>query len=255
VRLVSLLVPRHTRAEWREEWEGELDALATADRSGKGGGYPGVGRFVAGALPHAVWLNTREWTMDSIWQDVRYAFRGLRRAPGFALIAAVTLALGIGANGLIFSFVNGLVLRPPAGIPDPDRLVQIARSYDAAPRWDSWSWPALREIGAASPVFAGVAGYQDQSFVLGRGVETEQVAGQTVTGGYFGVLGVQPFLGRLIGAIDDVSPGGIGGVRSTGRSRASSGGAATTPCCGREARGGRPGFASRRAGWSARTGA
>ena len=200
--VVARLVPQHLRADWREEWEAELEVLA---RTGRGAPYPGVGRFVVGAVPHAVWLNTREWTMDSLWQDTRYALRGLGRTPGFTLVASLTLALGIGANGLIFSFVHGLLLRPPAGIDRPNRLVQLGRSYDTAPRWDNWSWPAIREIAAASPVFSGVAGYQTQPLALGQGIETEEVIGQTVTGGYFGVLGAKPLFGRLIEPNDDLS--------------------------------------------------
>ena len=103
--------------------------------------------------------------------------------------------------------VNGILFRPPPGISRPDRLVQIARSYDQAPRWDNWSWPALQLIGREARTLSGVAGYQSQSFVLGIGVDAEEVNGDFVSGGYFGVLGVRPYLGRLLGPADDVTPG------------------------------------------------
>ena len=145
--------------------------------------------------------------MDSVLQDLKYAFRDLRRSPGFTLVAALTLALGLGANASIFSLVNGLVLRAPAEVQEPDRLVQIARSYETAPRWDNFSWLAMKLIGAEADAFSGVAGYSSRSFILGRGTETQRVPGQLVTGNYFDVLGVTPHVGRLIQPADDVEPG------------------------------------------------
>jgi predicted permease len=164
--------------------------------------------FVSGAVPHAVWMRKEEWTMDGVRQDFRYASRTFRRAPGFTLVAAITLALGIGANASIFSLVNGLMLRAPAAIQEPYRVVQIARSYDEAPRWDNWSWPALKLIEREARTLSAVAGWQDEALVVGRGADTEQVAGQFVSGAFFEVLGVRPFLGRLLQPSDDVTPGG-----------------------------------------------
>jgi putative ABC transport system permease protein len=207
LKLVALFVPADRREEWMEEWVAELDALAEMGREGRAGGYPGLMSFVVGSVPHALWLRMEGWTMESVGQDLRFAVRILRRTPGFTVVAAVTLALGIGANAGIFSLVNGLMLRPPAGIEDPDGLVQIARSYDEAPRWDNWSYPAAELIRDASPLLSELAGYSNGSFVLGRGDDTEPVGGQYVTGSYFGALGVRPLLGRLIGPEDDLTPG------------------------------------------------
>lgn len=207
LRACSLLVPGYRRRDWLEEWGGELEALARARAEGRAGAYPGTMAFVVGALPHAVWMRKEEWTMESVAQDLKYAARVLRRSPGFTLVAALTLALGIGANAAMFSMVNGLMFRSPPGIQDPDRLVQIARSYDDAPRWDNWSWPAAKLIGEESDVFSGVAGYSGFSFVLGRGEDSEGVMGQYVSGSYFEVLGVRPALGRLLDGRDEVAPG------------------------------------------------
>jgi predicted permease len=208
LKLAALLVPADRREEWREEWLAELDALVALRDQGEAGAYPGVGSFVVGALPHALWIRTEGWTMESLAQDIRFATRLLRRAPGFTLVAALTLALGIGANAGIFSLVNGLMLRPPAGIVEADRLVQIARSYDDAPRWDNWSYPATMLIRESSPLLSDVAAYSNGAFVLGRGESTEPVAGQYVTGDYFSTLGVRPAIGRLLGPADDLVPGG-----------------------------------------------
>lgn len=206
VRAASLLVPGWKRAEWREEWEAELDALASLRRA-SGAGYPSPLRFALGAVPHAWWTMREGWTADSVLQDVRYAVRVLRRAPGYTLVAALTLALGIGANASIFALVNGLLLRPPAGIREPDRLVQIARSYEDAPRWDVWSWPAFEAIRRDATTFSGVEGYSTSAFVVGRGADTEPVAGEYVSGNYFGLLGVRPQAGRLLQPSDNTAPG------------------------------------------------
>jgi predicted permease len=211
VRAASLLVPRAARAEWREEWLAELRALGDARGSpspsdSKLDSLPGPLRFSLGALPHSLYVRAEDFTMDSLLHDVRFALRLLARAPGYTVVAAATLALGIGANGSIFTLVNGLLLRSPAQIHEPERLVQIARSYESAPRWDNWSAPALHLIGEQADALSDVAGYWGQAFVMGRGAEAEAIFGQVVTGSYFEVLGVRPFLGRLIARSDDGEP-------------------------------------------------
>jgi predicted permease len=231
LRVIAFLVPRDSRAEWLEEWQAELAALDAAERRSTNGegdaagvmspsdsmseddagstrGLPGRLAFVAGAVPHALWIRREEWTVNGLLQDVRYAVRVLARSPGFTIVAALTLALGIGANATVFSLVNGLVLRAPSGVVEPDRMVQIARSYEEAPRWDNWSWPAMLEIRrSGAPVFEDVFGHQGRRFIIGEGVEAEPVIGELVTGNYFGTLGVRAALGRVIEPSDHVTPG------------------------------------------------
>ncbi len=206
LRLAALLVPRRERAEWLEEWRGELAALDEARGRGTRG-LPGPWRFVVGAIPHAVWTRAEGWTMGSLWTDLRYAARTLRRAPGFTVMAVLTLALGIGANGAVFSVVNTLLFRPPPAVQEPERLVQIARSYEDAPRWDNWSWPAYRLMREEARSFSGIAGVSASSVVLGTGVDAVQLSADLVSGSYFQVLGTQPYLGRLLGPRDDLRPG------------------------------------------------
>ena len=91
VRMASILVPRDERADWIEEWDGELAAIG------------GSMTHAWGALADAWYLRTDGWTMDAMMRDVRTAVRGLVRKPFFALVAGVTLAVGIGANTAIFS--------------------------------------------------------------------------------------------------------------------------------------------------------
>lgn len=209
LRAISPLVPGWRRDDWLEEWEAELAALDELRATGQPG-YPAVRAFVAGALPHAIWMRKQEWSMTGMLQDLRYAARVLGRAPGFTLVAALTLAVGIGANASMFTLVNGLLLRQPPALHEPDRLVQIGRSYENAPRWDNWSNPSLREIERATvgTVFEGVAGLAGRQFVIGQGVDAESVVGEYVTGNYFEVLGVRAALGRVLERSDDVTPGG-----------------------------------------------
>lgn len=203
--VASVLVPGDRRGEWREEWSAELETLRRAREDGIQGLPTPIG-FAMGVLPHGMWMRTEGWTMDSVFQDLRFAWRVLRRAPVFTVVAAGTLALGIGANASIFSLVNGLVLSAPAEIGDPNRVVQVARSYTDDPRWDNFSWPAMRTI-SESEAFSGVAGFSNGSFVVGAGTEADQLVGLHVTGNYFNVLGVQAAVGRTIQPEDDLRPG------------------------------------------------
>ncbi len=205
--LIAFLIPADRREEWREEWLAELDVLRRLGSGGRAGNYPSVMSFVAGALPHAMWIRKEGWTMESVAQDLRYAARVLRRAPGFTVVAALTLALGIGANAAIFSLVSGLMFRAPAEIAEPERLVQIARSYDGAPRWDNWSWPATQTIAREARLLTSVAAYSASALVVGRGDDVEPALGQYVSGTYFDLLGVRPALGRLLDPSDEVAPG------------------------------------------------
>lgn len=215
LRLLARIVPSDERSEWLEEWEAELEALSRTNEAARTTGarpgersVPSPWRFVAGALPHALWLRRERLHLRGAVQDLRFGARILRRAPGFTLAMAVTLALGIGTNASLFSLVDGIALRPPSGVDRPDRLVQIARSYDDAPRWDNWSWPAFREIARADDVFAGVAGYRSASLLVGEGASLETVSGLYVTGRYFDLLGIRPTTGRLLQPADDAAPDG-----------------------------------------------
>ena len=136
------------------------------------------------------------WTENTI-QDLRFALRGWRRTPGFAIAAIATLALGIGANTAIFSVVSGVLLRP-LPFPHPERLAQLYETSPAEPRLpplyvvyrDLENWRA----NAAS--FQGMATYSNYSQNLQDAAETEQVATTRAERSLFGVLGVGAMLGR-----------------------------------------------------------
>lgn len=154
---------------------------------------------------------TREmWTfpsLDSIIQDIRYALRGLRRAPGFSLVAIVALALGIGANTAIYSLVHGVLV---SGLPfrESDRLVllignvereKVERRGNSYPDHADWRQTAksFEDIGAYSPLTA----------TLRSSGEPERLPAESVTPAYFSILGITPQAGRTFREDEDVVEG------------------------------------------------
>ena len=130
--------------------------------------------------------------MDHLRQDVLYAVRRLIKAPGFTLVAVITLALGIGANSAIFSVVNGVLLKPLV-FPEPDRVVQVwmafpERAIDRA----SWSHANFWDARDMATTFddMGAMEFGDTN-LTGMG-DPEKLDGARVNAGFFRVLGVAP---------------------------------------------------------------
>lgn len=138
--------------------------------------------------------------LEDLWRDCRLAVRMLRRAPVFAATAIVVVGLGVGVNTLVFSVVEGLVLRP-LPIERPDRVWFVQGSGV------SHSFPLYRELRDRNRTFAQLAGYR----ITMMHVETPQGPAHTwgylATGSYFDMLGLQPFRGRFFHQADDVAPG------------------------------------------------
>jgi predicted permease len=142
--------------------------------------------------------------LETTWQDVRYGLRLLRRSPVFTLTAALSLAIGIGANTTIFSVASALLLRPLPGVHDPSRLVDIGRTQDGRD-FDNSSYPNFRDIKARTTTLSGIyaARLEAQPMGLGGADGAERIYGSTVTANYFSVLGTQPAAGRLLVDADD----------------------------------------------------
>ena len=135
----------------------------------------------------------------SLLQDVRYALRQLRRSPGFAVTVVLTLALGIGATTAIYSLVDGVLLKP-LPLPHPEQLVAI-RTVERKPGvepMDVTSYPDFLDWRARNKSFSGLAAVSNDSRLASRpdGSEGSLVRLKHISPGYFGVLGVQPMLGR-----------------------------------------------------------
>ena len=133
--------------------------------------------------------------LDTLVQDVRYGLRLIRKAPGFTAVAIASLAAGIGASTVLFSFANSFVLRPiPAA--HPEQLVQLFTSDADGPLYGSSSYPDYEQIRRA-PVFAGLLAWARASATLSDAERADVLEGLLVSGNYFDVLGLRPSLGRF----------------------------------------------------------
>jgi len=141
--------------------------------------------------------------MNSLLQDLRFAFRQMLRSPGFALTAVLTLALGIAANVIVFGVLDSLILRP-IDVPHAEQVWQLGTTVLAYP---VFSYPEARDIRDNNSVFSAVAGDVGQVFGVESNGNTSVMWGLEAGGQYFEVLGIKPALGRLLQRSDDDHPG------------------------------------------------
>lgn len=142
--------------------------------------------------------------MQNFIQDVRYGLRMIAKAPGFTVLALLALALGICANTTIFSFINGLVLRPLTGVKDPDRLVAVYTSDYSSGLYGGSSYPDYLDFRNQADAFEDLAAYEDALLNLSsEGDEVERLRGVYITSNYFAILGVNAKLGRTLQPADD----------------------------------------------------
>ena len=144
--------------------------------------------------------------VDGLWQDLRISARTLRKNPGFTVAVVLTLALGIGANSSIFTFVNAILLRPLPGITNLDRLVKLGRTQEGR-GFGSFSYRGFTDYRDRNQVFSGVMAYHSVVLDLGGAGETRRVRGALVSSNYFAVLGAHTALGRTF-SIDEERPRG-----------------------------------------------
>jgi putative ABC transport system permease protein len=142
--------------------------------------------------------------LADVWADVRYAWRSLRQQPGFAAVAILTLALGIGANSAIFALADATLLKP-LPLREPDRVAMLWESTQATPK-GGVSPLNLRDWADRSTSFDGIAGYipgVGGMVMAGKDGQAETVPRQWVTAGIFDVLGVDAIVGRTFTVEDD----------------------------------------------------
>src|ERR1700751_2740145 len=145
--------------------------------------------------------------MTSFWQDVRYSARMIAKAPGYAAIAILTLALGIGANTTIFSWINSALLNPVPGLTNPNEVVAMTGSKPGENPL-GFTYPDVEAMRDGQQSFTGIAACNfAQLSLTGKG-KPERVWGMVASANYFDVLGVQPLLGRGFLPEEDEKPGG-----------------------------------------------
>jgi putative ABC transport system permease protein len=197
LRFIGIIVPRRLRAEWKQEWEAELqwrerqlEEWDKLDRKNK----LALWWYSAGAIADALWLQPKRWE-DEMIQDLRFGARMLIKNPGFTLIAIFTLALGIGANTAIFSVVNVVLLRP-LPYSDPDRVVFVYNSVSGLnPKAGLMEGEYLRLRDQAMTV-ERVALYAPTTLTLTGAGEPERIPSGKASGDLFAALGVPLALGR-----------------------------------------------------------
>ena len=146
--------------------------------------------------------------VGNLVEDVRYATRLWKKAPGFVVIATLTIALGIGATTTIFSVANSLLIRTPTGVRNPDGLVTVFSAQQNGSAEGMFSYPTFRDLSESE---TGLSDFGALSLFMGSlstgvDVEPERVAGLAVSANYFRILGTLPHLGRFFVAEEDVTP-------------------------------------------------
>ena len=144
--------------------------------------------------------------MDSLLQDLKLALRALVRNPGFAALAVVTLAIGIGANATLYTWMNAVLLEPLPGTRAPLQLVEVLGTSRSEAHI-SMSYPDYRDLRDEVRSFSGVVAANEQPASLAIDGEPERIWTQIVSGNFFEVLGVAPLLGRTLRPEDDQVPG------------------------------------------------
>src|SRR5262245_4217207 len=144
--------------------------------------------------------------METLWQDVRFGFRILFKSPAFTFVAALSLALGIGANTAVFSIINASLLKP-LPVEEPDRLVSCFTTDVGRPGNLPTSHLNYVDYRDQNQVFTGLLAYNFAQMSLTRGETTEPVFGLVASGNYFDVLGVKATLGRGFIPDEDKTPG------------------------------------------------
>ena len=136
----------------------------------------------------------------------------LAKSPGFTVVVVITLALGIGANSTIFSWINSTLLDPIPGVADTSRLVSVMRGERSEHPTPPFSYPDYVDLRERSQSFSGLLAYHDDFVSLTGTREPERIYGAFVSADYFDVLGIRPILGRGFRPVEEENPGGLPAV-------------------------------------------
>src|SRR5262245_24886179 len=206
--LLSLIRRGRLEREMEEEMHFHLDMQV--EQNLETGMLPEEARQAARRqFGNQTWLKeaSREmWSVrfiETLMQDLRYGARTLIKNPGFTVVAALTLTLGIGANTAIFSVVNSVLFRP-LQYSNSDQLLQVWQTFpQLGSNQVTFSAPEFLDYKDQNRVFERIAAYRPQGFTLTTGAEPERLFGLRVSADLFPLLGVAPALGRVFLAEDD----------------------------------------------------
>jgi predicted permease len=140
--------------------------------------------------------------VETLLKDIRYALRWMVRSPGFSAVAILSLGLGVGVNAAMFSVVDSLLFRP-LPVTSPDALVDVFTTSGDGDEYATSSYPDFLDLKAQNTVFTDMIGYSPMMAPLGLGDRSRIALGQLVTANHFTMLGVQPFIGRMLVPADD----------------------------------------------------
>ncbi|NOT08046.1 MAG: ABC transporter permease, partial [Gemmatimonadales bacterium] len=151
---------------------------------------------------------------EDLRQDLAYAVRGFRRAPGFAVLVVLILGLGIGANATMFGLIDRLLLQPPAHVTEPARVTrfELSESNGSFGSWtnESVAWKTYTDQRDHATYFSSIAAWTTHSGMpLGRGIEAREIRAVIATASYFGTLGVRPLIGRFYTEDEDKVDAGV----------------------------------------------
>jgi predicted permease len=215
------------RRYWDDERARELDAYLAQeidDNLARGMTADQARAAAHRKLGNATRIREEIYTMNSLgfietlWQDLRYGARLLRRNPTFAVVAILTLALGTGANTAIFQLIDAVRLRSlPVDHPEHLAEVRIVKSPNGRTgtfngRWPMLSYPLYQKIAEQQQAFTDVVAWGSATFDLSQGGDERPADALWVSGNFFPVLGVRPAAGRLLAPSDDVKGCGAPGV-------------------------------------------
>src|SRR5262245_19089516 len=204
IGLIGVIVPRRLRADWRQEWEAELNhrelLLAEWDRLDWLTRLDLLWRSTS-AFWDALWLQSYRWE-DAMIQDLRFGVRMLLKHKSMTLIAVVTLSLGIGANTAIFSVVNSVLLNP-LPYEQSDRLVMVwDKNAELGRQHEGPSPGNYQDLRNAPGIFESSTGWYVTGRTLTGDQDAEQVECALVTPDFFTALRATPAIGRVFSAAE-----------------------------------------------------
>ena len=148
-------------------------------------------------------LQTTGGDMSNLWRDLRFAARMLKKKPGFVAVAVMTLGLGIAANTTVFGWIDTVLLHPIPGVSNAHELAALEGVAPGGGRLGSFPHPDFRDFQRQMTLASGVTASHTAFFTIGPPDQPRRVLGEVVPANFFVVLGVKPFLGRMLQPEED----------------------------------------------------